>query len=155
MQKGVIEQKGEREAKNGSKYLTLVISGNNYSVWDTKLFGFCEVGNVVGFEFEEKGKFRNINTIVPEGQTKLSEEPTATNKEIQPADNDKVTGMRRMNALNNTMPMMTLLHASGHLTEKNPKEIMEIEAKLLSLHETYLAEGMMKISRRISLSLML
>ncbi len=136
MQKGVIEQKEEREAKNGSKYLTLVIGGDQYSVWAGKLFNQCEVGNIVNFEFETKDKFKNITAIVADGQQELP-----PGNSVRPTENNKEVSMRRMNALNNTIPMMTILNGAGHLDGKNPKEIMEIEAKLLSLHEAYLTQG--------------
>ncbi len=61
--RGIIEKIWENESKKGQPYLTLLIDGERYSLWDKKHFADLEEGDEVIYQWKQSGDFRNISAI--------------------------------------------------------------------------------------------
>jgi len=61
--KGVIEQIWDNTSKTGKPYKAIQIGGERYTLWDKKYFDAIQKGESVDFEFDDKGKFKNITSV--------------------------------------------------------------------------------------------
>lgn len=61
--RGTIEKIWENESTKGKPYLTLLIDGEKYSLWDQKHFDQLQEGDEVEYKWRQSGDFRNITKI--------------------------------------------------------------------------------------------
>ena len=51
--KGIVQKIEEKHAKNGQKYLLLSIDGQNYSLWDGKVFDRIHEGERIEYKWKD------------------------------------------------------------------------------------------------------
>ena len=61
--KGIIEQIWDNTSKTGKPYKAIQIGGERYTLWDKKYFDVIQKGKTVDFDFNDKGKFKNITNV--------------------------------------------------------------------------------------------
>ena len=61
--RGKIEKVWENKSRQGQKYLTAVIGGERYNVWDEKLFDGVKEGALVDYDTRKAGKYLNITAM--------------------------------------------------------------------------------------------
>jgi len=61
--KGKIEKIWENKLDDGRTYETISVNGIRYNIWNEEYFGKLKTGDNVEFNFQEKGKYKNIQDI--------------------------------------------------------------------------------------------
>jgi hypothetical protein len=61
--KGRIEDMKVKQARNGNKYISLLVDGQRYAVWDQSLLSKLHVGDVVEYKAEPKGRFTELTYL--------------------------------------------------------------------------------------------
>lgn len=61
--KGQIEKIWDNESRNGQRYLGLAIDGQRYTLWEEQYFDQLQEGDVIDFEWNKSGRFKNITKI--------------------------------------------------------------------------------------------
>jgi len=82
--KGTIEQIWENESRMGQKYLTVLIDGERYSIWDTKYFDLLRDGTEIEYDVRQSGNYKHLTDIKPveEQQNFPSYQPNNKDKHI-------------------------------------------------------------------------
>lgn len=120
--RGVIEQIYDNTSKDGKPYKVIVINGERYGVWDTKLFPVCIIGSVVEFQITQKGEYKNITEMQIAGDMPP--------QKIKPRE----TTMIKMNALNNSVNLLKIMSDLKILVpqEATPERAMQIADRFIS-----------------------
>jgi len=82
--RGTIEQIWENESRMGQKYLTVLIDGERYSIWDTKYFDLLQDGTEIEYDVHQSGNYKHLTDIKPveEQQNFPSYQPNNKDKHI-------------------------------------------------------------------------
>lgn len=91
--KGRIEGIEEKHTKNGRTYLLLSIDGQNYSLWDGKLFEGLREGDLVEYKWKQSGDYRNITEIEP------AKEPSGNGQRIREVQILKMSCLKSASAI--------------------------------------------------------
>ena len=91
--KGRIEGIEEKQAKNGRTYLLLSIDGQNYSLWDGKLFETVREGDLVEYKWKQSGDYRNITEIAP------ADEPSGNGQPVREVQILKMSCLKSASAI--------------------------------------------------------
>ncbi len=127
--KGVIEDMYVNTSKNGNDYLTLIIGGEKYFLWDEKYFDGLEVGKEINYQWSQNGKFKRITEI--DYNHEPSQEPA---QKVEPLPIDRKTlQMVRMSSLKSA----SVILQNAQLA---PEEKSELTLDLARKFEKYIIE---------------
>lgn len=96
MTRGKIEHIWENELQDGRMYLSLIIDGEKYSLWDKKYFDKLKEGQIINFDFKKSGDYNNITEIDIDPFIDLAEEQK---RKSNPHPNQKDLQIIKMSSL--------------------------------------------------------
>jgi len=127
--KGVIEEMYINTSRSGKDYLTLVIDGEKYFLWDKKYFNGLEEGKEINYDWSQNGKFKRITNIDYDHEP--SQEPT---QKVEPLPIDRKTmQMVRMSSLKSA----SVILQNAQLA---PEQKSELTLDLARKFEKYIIE---------------